>query len=109
MNLMEKTYGMWSTEAEADADELAARIGHHNNAINQWKAHAEKLQKALDELRVIVVDKSCALAAQAALKDKALTEIQKMDPSNKLLDADYRKKIYDDVKTKTEKEMFKEA
>lgn len=39
--------------------------------------------------------KSAAEAGQAATKDAALVEIERIDPVNKMLNLEYRKKIYD--------------
>jgi len=74
---------------------LAGRAGQQNRAVKEWKDYAEKLQKALNEARLALVNKSGAEAGQAALKEAALAEIAKLDPSNKLLDPAYRKTLYD--------------
>jgi acetylornithine/succinyldiaminopimelate/putrescine aminotransferase len=108
MSWMGQTNGVWNAEAEADADADVAAVVHQQNAsIRELKADVQKLQKSLDKMRTVLVDKSGAEAAQTALKFQALAEIQRLDPSNKLLDSNYRQKIYDEVKSKTEKDMQK--
>jgi acetylornithine/succinyldiaminopimelate/putrescine aminotransferase len=107
MSWMGQTNGVWNAEAEADADVAAAVVHQQNASIRELKADVQKLQKSLDKMRTVLVDKSGAEAAQTALKFQALAEIQRLDPSNKLLDSNYRQKIYDEVKSKTEKDMQK--
>lgn len=84
-----------AAEAEADADVLAGQIGQQNRAVKEWRDYAENLQKALNEARLAFVNMSGAEAGQAVLKEAALAEIAKLDPSNKLLDPTYRKTLYD--------------
>lgn len=93
-------FGLWAA-AEGN-------LADAEHALAKWKAHANKLQKRLDELREWYDDKSAEAVGQAALKEAALAELKRFDPTNKLLDQAYRKTIYDEAKAKSIAELKKD-
>ena len=90
------------TVARKDAN-TASGIAVHNfniaaqnaDAADKWRAHTEKLRIELDRVWDMYQSKSAAEAGQAAMKEAALVEIERIDPVNKMLNLEYRKKIYD--------------
>ena len=93
------------TVARKDAN-TASGIAVHNfniaaqnaDAADKWRAHTEKLRIELDRVWDMYQDKSSAEKGQSALKNAALLEIERMDPVNKMLNSDYRQKLYDDAR-----------
>ncbi len=109
MSWFQQPNNSWQTaEAEADADMLAGRMGQQNRAISELKKYAAQLQAALDENGAMYDKKVGDERAQARLKDLGLVEIQRLDPSNKLLDPEYRKEVGKKVRDETAREFAKE-
>ena len=87
----------------------ARRDSDHNydvaqkNAANaeKWREHTEKLRIELDRVWGLYQHRVASSSGQVALKDAALIEIERMDPVNKMLNDDYRKKLYDEAYKKS--------
>lgn len=86
------TWSQWygaTQEADQNHD-----IANHNYAQAQkWKAYAARIEKELDEVWDLYKGEKGNHAGQRKLKEMALGEIEKLDPSNKLLDKNYRNEI----------------
>lgn len=100
MTWMGPTYGMWAGTV-AEMDEIVKRSNDKNKVIEQWRDYAKKLEKALDEVSDMYRGKAGEAEGHAELKEIALKEIERLDPTNKLLDPAYRKSIYTQIKEKT--------
>ena len=79
---------------------IIAYANRTNKSLAEWQAYAEKREKALVDLAAkhrrsgkALTSKSGATGGQAKLKELALKELERLDPSNKLLDPAYRKSI----------------
>lgn len=88
--------------------EAEAQARHYKGVAEKWKAHAEQLQADLEKVWDLYNKKieqynkkTAAEVAQAALKEAALSEIEKLDPLNKMLNTGYRKKLYEEAYGKT--------
>lgn len=110
---MGPNYGMWADTVEA-MNAQARQLERSHASAEQWKKHCDNLEAALDEISGrlktvsgMYVNKAAAEAAQARLKEHALDELRRLDPSNKMLDPEYRKSIYEREKDKIEKELEK--
>lgn len=94
------TWGLY----QADVGAANARADRNADAAAKWKAHAEKMKADLEEVMQLYQnklnqydEKTAQEIGQAALKEAALSEIEKLDPLNKMLNTGYRKKLYDEA------------
>ena len=111
MTWMGPTYAMWSDTV----DEMNGVIEHANStarSLEQWRAYAKKLEAALIDVAQkhrrageVIIGKSGAEAGQAILKEAALKELERLDPTNQLLDQNYRQAMYDKERRAVETEM----
>lgn len=85
----------------ADVGAANARADRNADVAAKWKAHAEKMKADLDQVWELYNKKSAAENGQAALKNAALQELEKLDPLNKMLNAGYRKKLYEEAYEKS--------
>ena len=90
-----------AAEAEADAAWDAAQSASHNAAL--WRQNAQEWQAAYAKLEL---EGQCRAHAQAALKDAALAELARLAPEHPLLNADYRKPLYDAAYQKRHDEVM---
>lgn len=113
MSWIGPNYGAWADTVEAMNDQ-ARQLERTHASIEQWKKHCQNLEQALEDvtkkyglMTEKYINRVGAEAGQALLKEAALKEIQALDPTNKLLDPEYRKAIYHSEKEKTENELRK--
>lgn len=98
------TWGQWKeTVRDIEATRDAA-IEHANNA-NQWMAYAKRLEQQLeamtndrDQLLELYRDAKGSAGGQRRVKEAVIEELQKADPSNKLLDQSVRQQMFDTAK-----------
>lgn len=87
------TWSQWHGAAqEADQNYLIAE--ENFAAAQKWKAYAAKLEKELDEVWELYRDTKGNAVGQMRLKDESLSEIAKLDPTNRMLDTTTRKEIF---------------
>lgn len=100
------TWSQWHGAAqEADSNFLIAE--ENFAAAQKWKAYAARLEKELDEVWDLYRESRGNTAGQMKLKEEALSEIEKLDPGNRMLDVNTRGKIFDEAKEARLKEMSK--
>jgi len=87
------TWGLY----QADVGAANARADRNADAAAKWKAHAEKMKADLEQVWEMYANKVGAEAGQAAIKDGLTSEIEKLDPMNKMLNSGYRAKLYDEA------------
>lgn len=111
MTWMGPTYGQWADTID-EIDEAYASLAQVKKSRNQWIEYAKKLEGALKDLQrkhtklnELYLDMTGAERAQAKVKNEALEEIKKTNPSSKLLDPDYRAALYDNEKEKAINEL----
>nr|WP_314621868.1 hypothetical protein [uncultured Noviherbaspirillum sp.] len=80
------------SEAEADADFAAAAAHQARHAVNEWRQHAAELEANHDKAMLEMIGR---VKGHEVLKFAALKELERFDPSNQLLDPEYRKKLFD--------------
>lgn len=91
------TWGQWrGTVRDIEATRGAA-IAHANNA-QAWKAYAANLEAQLDELWEMFREAQGNGSGQRRIKEAALEEIKRLDPSNSLLEKPVRQKLFDEGK-----------
>ncbi|GAB3552130.1 hypothetical protein GCM10027343_37270 [Noviherbaspirillum agri] len=100
------TYGMW-TDTVDEMNETVDALERSRASLKEWKEYAQKLETSLAKVNEMFRDRVGAEAAQAGLKDLALQELQRLDPTNKLLDPEYRKVSYDKLKDECMKTLSK--
>lgn len=79
-------------EAEADADFAAAAAHQSRRAVAAWRQHAEQLAVQHDES---MLEMSGRVHGQSVLKNAALKELERFDPTNPLLKSEYREEVYE--------------
>lgn len=85
--------------------EAEAKARHYKNAAEKWKAHAEQMKADLEKVWEMYIDRVGSEQAQTKLKTEALSEIEKLDPLNKMLNTGYRQKLYDETYNETTRKM----
>ena len=86
------TWSQWyGATQEADQNFLTAE--ENFAAAQKWKAYAARLEKELDEVWDLYRDSKGNGAGQKKLKEIALTEIEKLDPANRMLDQSFRQEV----------------
>ena len=75
--------------------EAEAQARHCKGVAEKWKAHAEQMKADLEKVWEMYMNKVGAEAGQAAIKDGLTSELEKLDPLNKMLNSGYRSKLYD--------------
>jgi hypothetical protein len=86
------TFGMWA-DSQAEMNAIIEFANEKTKSLDEWKAYAKKLEASLEKVSAMYRGKVGDEAAQAQLKNLALDELKKLDPANRLLDPEYRKKI----------------
>jgi hypothetical protein len=101
MTWMGPTYGMWA-DSVAETNAVIEIANQTTKSLEQWQAYAKRLERALLDVAEkhrktgeAYISRVGAEAGQAALKEAALKELERLDPSNKLLDPTYRKSLYE--------------
>ena len=95
------TWGQWfGATQEADSNFLIAEENYA--AAQKWKAYAARLEKELDEVWDLYRETKGNAVGQMKLKEESLSEIEKLDPGNRMLDVSTRKEIF---KVATEEEL----
>jgi hypothetical protein len=105
------TYGMWADSMDS-MKEFAQAARDNKESAEQWREYAKNLEKALEDLAQkyndvcdMYINKAGAEAGQCVLKEAALQEIQRLDPSNKMLDKAHRQVIYETEKAALETKL----
>jgi hypothetical protein len=87
------TWSQWyGATQEADQNFLTAE--ENFAAAQKWKAYAARLEKELDEVWDLYRESRGNAAGQMKLKEESLSEIEKLDPGNRMLDLPTRKEIF---------------
>ncbi|MBK4738898.1 hypothetical protein [Noviherbaspirillum pedocola] len=114
MTWMGPTYGMWADSVDS-MKEFAQAARENKESAEQWREYAKNLEAALNEVgnkflrtKDMYIEAAGREKAQAVLKEAALKEIERLDPSNKLLDPTFRKTIFDREKEELVKELKQE-
>lgn len=100
------TWSQWYG-ATQEADQNHDIANHNYAAAQKWKAYAARIEKELDEVWDLYKDARGAASGQKRLKEAALEEIETLDPTNKMLNSDVRKKMFDEAKAEEIKSIRK--
>ena len=84
-----------------------AQVRHYKGVAEKWKVHAEQLQADLEKVWEMYTNKVGAEAGQAAIKDGLTIEMERLDPSNKMLNSEYRSGLYDEAYDRAREELRK--
>lgn len=101
------TWSQWyGATQEADQNFLTAE--ENFAAAQKWKAYAARLEKELDEVWDLYRETKGNATGQRVLKEAALEELQKTDPTNKLLSQPHRQEILEAAKAEEMKGIRKQ-
>jgi hypothetical protein len=78
-------------EAEADADHAYAVANQANRAVAEWKQHAAQLVADHDKT---MLDMRGRVRGESSIKQAALKELERFDPTNALFRLEYREELY---------------
>lgn len=102
------TWAQWhDTARDIEATVAEAKASHEN--ARQWKAYAERLKQELDEVWALYCETKGNVAGQRRLKDIAIEELSKADPTNAFLDPANRKQPFEEAKEAAMKEVRRNA
>lgn len=76
-------------------------------AARDWKKYAIRLEKELDEVWDLYREAQGNSAGQKTVKEVAVSEIEKLDPGNKMLDKAHRQAIFDKAKAEQQQAIDK--
>ena len=86
---------------------LNDKIGKLEKNNDAWKKYAAKIEKELAEVWDLYREAQGNGTGQRVVKEAAVSEIEKLDPRNKMLDKAHRQAIFD--KAKAEEQQIVDA
>ena len=86
---------------------LNDKIGKLEKNNDAWKKYAIRLEKELDEVWDLYREAQGNSAGQKTVKEVAVSEIEKLDPGNKMLDKAHRQAIFDKAKAEQQQAIDK--
>lgn len=99
-------------DSSDEMKEVIRKAGSNYQSAEQWRVYAKELEVALNEISEkyakmtdIYIETAGFAQGQAILKEKVIKEIARLDPTNKLLDFEYRKQILEKAKSEKVREL----
>lgn len=97
-------WGMWADTVD-EMNATAKRADKNYQSAVEWKEYAKRLEVRLEETWQAFREDSGNASGQHAVRQAAIEEIARIDPTNKMLNKEYRLNIFDKAKEERLKEI----